>query len=79
MQLVDIAVRDNTRIGLSDARAVEQASVARIAGLGIDLHGKIIEAIELPKPRPLPLPAPLLRQRFRRNLLAWYRKNGRDL
>jgi A/G-specific adenine glycosylase len=25
------------------------------------------------------LPAPALRQRFRRNLLAWYRKNGRDL
>ena len=26
-----------------------------------------------------PLPAPALRQRFRRNLLAWYRQNGRDL
>ncbi len=25
------------------------------------------------------LPTPALRQRFRRNLLAWYRKNGRDL
>lgn len=25
------------------------------------------------------LPAPLLRQRFRRNLLAWYGRNGRDL
>jgi len=25
------------------------------------------------------LPATALRQRFRRNLLAWYRKNGRDL
>ena len=30
-------------------------------------------------PRTPPLPAPALRQRFRRNLLAWYRKNGRDL
>ena len=29
--------------------------------------------------RPHPVPAPALRQRFRRNLLAWYRKNGRDL
>lgn len=29
--------------------------------------------------RTLPLPTPALRQRFRRNLLAWYRKNGRDL
>jgi A/G-specific adenine glycosylase len=26
-----------------------------------------------------PLPTPALKQRFRRNLLAWYRKNGRDL
>ena len=31
------------------------------------------------KPPRLNLPAPALRQRFRRNLLAWYRKNGRDL
>jgi len=33
-------------------------------------------------PRPSPthhLPAPRLRQRFRRQLLAWYRANGRDL
>jgi A/G-specific adenine glycosylase len=30
-------------------------------------------------PSKLRLPAPALRQRFRRNLLAWYRKNGRDL
>jgi A/G-specific adenine glycosylase len=29
--------------------------------------------------RPYPVPSPALRQRFRRNLLAWYRKNGRDL
>lgn len=29
--------------------------------------------------RALKLPAPPLRQRFRRNLLAWYRKHGRDL
>jgi A/G-specific adenine glycosylase len=33
----------------------------------------------LSKPLRLNLPAPALRQRFRRNLLAWYRKNGRDL
>ena len=31
------------------------------------------------KRRPVSLPASALRQRFRRNLLAWYRKNGRDL
>ncbi len=34
----------------------------------------------MPSPRRAPpLPAPPLRQRFRRNLLAWYRKHGRDL
>jgi A/G-specific adenine glycosylase len=33
----------------------------------------------LPRRRSRPLPAPQLRQRFRKNLLAWYRKNGRDL
>jgi len=33
----------------------------------------------LAKPRSKPLPASALRQRFRRNLLAWYRRNGRDL
>jgi A/G-specific adenine glycosylase len=29
--------------------------------------------------RKLSIPAPALRQRFRRNLLAWYGRNGRDL
>jgi A/G-specific adenine glycosylase len=33
----------------------------------------------LAKPRSKPLPATALRQRFRRNLLAWYRRHGRDL
>ena len=33
----------------------------------------------MPKPRSKPLPVPALRQRFRRNLLAWYRTHGRDL
>ncbi|MEO8677708.1 MAG: A/G-specific adenine glycosylase [Vicinamibacterales bacterium] len=32
-----------------------------------------------PTRRVHPLPAPPLRQRFRRQLLAWYRKHGRDL
>ena len=30
-------------------------------------------------PIPLPLPAPPQRRRFRRRLLDWYRRNGRDL
>src|SRR5215471_14814092 len=29
--------------------------------------------------RPLPMPAPPDRRRFRRRLLAWYRRHGRDL
>ena len=34
----------------------------------------------MPSPRrELPLPSAAHRQRFRRNLLAWYRRNGRDL
>ena len=33
----------------------------------------------MPTPRTYSLPAPALRQRFRRNLLAWYHRNGRDL
>jgi A/G-specific adenine glycosylase len=32
-----------------------------------------------PAARPLPLPAPAERQRFRRALLRWYDRNGRDL
>jgi A/G-specific adenine glycosylase len=31
------------------------------------------------KTRPLPLPAPPERRRFRRRLLTWYRRHGRDL
>ena len=31
------------------------------------------------KTRPLPMPAPLARRRFRRRLLTWYRRHGRDL
>jgi A/G-specific adenine glycosylase len=33
----------------------------------------------LPNRRARSLPSPAERQRFRRNLLAWYRRNGRDL
>jgi len=33
----------------------------------------------LPLRRSRPLPTPVLRRRFRTNLFAWYRKNGRDL
>src|SRR5687767_2082895 len=33
----------------------------------------------MPSERHLDLPAPALRRRFRRRLLDWYRRNGRDL
>ena len=38
LQLVDVAIRHHARIGLGHAGAVEQAGLARIAGLGVDLH-----------------------------------------
>src|SRR5574338_702428 len=31
------------------------------------------------RPKPLPIPSPSSRQWFRRRLLDWYRRNGRDL
>ena len=38
VQLVDVAVGVHARIGLADARAVEEAGLARVAGLGVDFH-----------------------------------------
>ena len=38
LQLVDVAVGGDARIGLRHARAVEQARLARVAGLGVDFH-----------------------------------------
>src|SRR5688572_27926023 len=69
LQLVDVAVRVDARVGLRHAGAVEQRRFAQIAGPGIDLqrHDFMI------------LPIPAARQRFRRTLLAWYRRHGRAL
>ena len=90
LHFVDVAVGHHARMRLADARAVEQAGVAGIAGLCVDGHGRIIGG-QVPgcttslshhlatldgHIRSL---HPPLRQRFRRNLLAWYRTNGRDL
>ena len=38
VQLVDVAVGGHARIGLRHARSVEEAGLARIAGLGVDFH-----------------------------------------
>jgi A/G-specific adenine glycosylase len=40
---------------------------------------RIGKSVRKRKPRPLPLPTARDRQRFRRRLLAWYRRHGRDL
>ena len=76
---VDVAIRRDARIGFGDARAVEQAGFAAIACFCVDFHQRRL----YPQCHALHpthhLPAPRLRQRFRRQLLAWYRKHGRDL
>ena len=74
--------------------AVEQAGVAGVAGPGVDFHALIIAAEEYgstrksaPRTRqrqPRRAPArraawPAPRPVFRRRLLDWYRRNGRDL
>ena len=40
VQLVDIAVRGDARIGLRDPRSAEQRSAAGIAGARVNLHGR---------------------------------------
>ena len=40
VQLVDVAVRLDARMVLGDAPAAEEARVAGVAGLGVDLHGE---------------------------------------
>ncbi len=94
LKLVDLAVGDNARVGFRNARAVEQAGLAGVACFCVDFHGvKYRRAAAtrcagdeedhqppLPtKPKTTAPPDSRARQRFRRHLLAWYRKNGRDL
>jgi A/G-specific adenine glycosylase len=77
VQFIDVAVRVHARVGLADASAIEEACLALVAGLRIDLqrHTIIVAGVK----KSLPLPAPARRQWFRRRLLDWYRRNGRDL
>ena len=69
LELVDLTVRRDARVRLPHARPVEQARFALVAGFCVDFHC----------PDYMNTPAPFERQRFRRHLLTWYRKHGRDL
>src|SRR5205807_529101 len=85
IQLVDLAVRVDTRIVLAHARAAEERRVAAVARSRVDFHvRKLYEMAETGRrmkrePRDLPVPASPDRRRFRQRLLAWYGRNGRDL
>ena len=76
LQFVDVTVGGHARIGLGDTGAVEQARLAAIAGFRVDFHSANYKKSRV---NPYPLPVPEARQRFRRQLLTWYRKHGRDL
>jgi A/G-specific adenine glycosylase len=75
IQLVDLAVRGDARVRLRHPGPVEQCGLASVACPGVNFHVLIIKARK--KAPALPLPAG--RQWFRRRLLEWYRRNGRDL
>ena len=94
VQLVDLTVGGDARVGLGHALSAEQTGFALVAGLGIDFQGlKIIEGSRGPRGSTdskgskaftgcgstLAVPVPGQRQQFRRRLLKWYRANGRDL
>jgi len=78
VQLIHLAVGVHAGVGLADASAIEQAGFALVSGLRIDLHWRLTIIVADVKKSP-PLPLPVRRQWFRRRLLDWYRRNGRDL
>lgn len=69
LHFVHVAIGRHPGVGLADACAIEQARVATVAGFCVDFHC----------PDYMYSPSAAERQRFRRQLLAWYRKHGRDL
>jgi hypothetical protein len=46
IELIDLAVRPDTRIVLADSRAVEEAGIAGISGPGVDFHFLIMDTDE---------------------------------
>jgi A/G-specific adenine glycosylase len=78
VHLVDLTVGLHEGVALADSRAVEQAGFALVAGLCVNLHWRQPIIVATVK-KPSPLPPPARRQWFRRRLLEWYRRNGRDL
>jgi len=78
IDLVHLAVGLYEGVAFADSCAVEQARFALVAGLGVNLHWRQPIIVATVK-KPSPLPLPTRRQWFRRRLLDWYRKNGRDL
>ena len=85
VQLVDVAVRVDARVGLRHARAVEQPRLAAVAGLGVDMRSQPVGISIAPVPRDSPAAASAAarhrpqRQWFRRRLLAWYRATAATL
>src|ERR1051325_2636244 len=91
IELVNVAVGADPRVRFRYARPVEQRRLSQIAGLGVDACHQVPSIILTPmrvdraKRKPLrtpiaaDMPAPAARQWFRRRLLAWYRRHGRDL
>lgn len=80
IELVHVTVGGDTRVGLGDARPVEQRRLAFVSGPCIDAHGggpANLTPVRRKKPHTLPVPSH--RRWFRRRLLDWYRRNGRDL
>ena len=82
IRFVDIAVGIHARIGLRHARPAIESGLAGVTSLCVDLHWTIIvkhHVTTRKQKRSAPLPSSADRQWFRRRLLGWYRKNGRDL
>ena len=79
IELVDVAVRADARVVLGHARPVKQRSFTVIARLCVDAHQAVADNTPVRRRKSPPLPEPHRRQWFRRRLLAWYRRHGRDL
>jgi A/G-specific adenine glycosylase len=79
VQLVDLAVRVDPGVILSDPRAVEERRLAGIASARVDFHRSNYTMPISKTTKSSHIPAPPERRRFRQRLLAWYRRHGRDL